>query len=118
WTRRAFGRPSLALLLVVAAGLAASRYARGVGRDNAWQDAHVSTCRLPFVILEGNDEESGSGCSLSESNYRLLVHSNEEIYVVLPVDDTQRSPASNLRVCGFPQSRIKAMRIQVGLEER
>jgi hypothetical protein len=118
FTDRVFSRPPFVLLLVVVAGLVASRYARQVGRENAWQDAHLSTSTLPFVILQGAEEDHGPGCSLDEVNYRLLFRSNSQVYVVIPVDDTQNRSAPSIRVCNFPESRIQAMRIQVGLEKR
>ncbi len=67
------------------------------------------------MTLEGAEEPGAAGCALTESNYRLLVHGNGQVVVVLPVDDTQKLVAPNMRVCIFRESRIQAMRIQVGL---
>lgn len=104
--------------LAIVGLFATSRYATALGRDYAWRDSFVSTTRLPYVTVEGPDEGAGSGCSLAEANYRLLLRSNGHIFVVLPVDDPVGSSASNLRVCSFPDSRVQALRIQVGLRER
>jgi hypothetical protein len=90
------------------------RHASKIGRANANRDAFVSTSTLPFVNFEGSGEEEFNGCALSGSNYRLLIRANGQIYVVLPVENTDK--ASNLRVCSFPESRVLATRIQVGLK--
>jgi hypothetical protein len=109
--------PASIVLLLIVAGLSASRYATGVGRDHALRDASLSTSTLPYVTLEGAEESSATGCALTDSNYRLLVHANGQVVVLLPVDVTQKLIAPNMRVCIFQESRIQAMRIQVGLPE-
>jgi len=103
--------------VAIVALFATSRYATALGRDYAVRDSFVSTTRLPYVTLEGPDD-GGAGCSFGESNYRLLLRSNGHVFVVLPVDDSVGSSAPNLRVCSFPDSRVQALRIQVGLRER
>ncbi|MGA2236969.1 MAG: hypothetical protein ABSG23_15990 [Terriglobales bacterium] len=111
-------QPGIVLLLVMVAAAASSTYASGIGRDNARRDYHVSTSTLPYVTLEGPmDGGPTSGCSLEEANYRLLLRSSGHITVVLPIDNRNMT-ASNLRVCIFPESRIQAVRIQVGIRDR
>jgi len=111
-------KPALALLLLFGAGLVASRYASGVGRDNALRDMYLSTSTLPSVAFEGTEDANPTGCSFTETNYRLLARANGQVFVVLPVDDTGNIAASNIRVCSFPEKSIQAMRIQVGLAAR
>jgi hypothetical protein len=110
--------PVFVLLTSLVAGLLASRYASGVGRDNALRDSYVSTTTLPYVALEGEDETGPTGCSLGESNYRLLLRANGQVFVALPVDSIGKLTAANMRVCSFPETRIKALRIQIGLTQR
>lgn len=117
-TGRILAKPASMFLLVVIAGLAASQYALYIGREAAWQDAHLSTSTLPYVVLQGIEEGGGLGCGLGEANYKLLLQSHGQVIVVLPVDDTRQVEAPNIRVCSFPESRIQALRIQVGLDER
>jgi hypothetical protein len=110
-------QPVMVFLLVMVTAVASSTYASGIGRDNAGRDYHVSTSRLPYVSLQGLMDGTDSGCSLEEVNYRLLVRSNGHITVVLPIDNSNMT-GSNLRVCIFPESRVQALRIQVGIRER
>jgi hypothetical protein len=118
WTARWLGHRALVLLLIVVAGPAVSRYASSVGRDNARRDAYVSTSTLPYVTFEASTDTLWGGCSLEETNYRLLLRSNGQVFVILPVDSAVSINTANLRVCSFPESRIQAMRIQVCLRER
>lgn len=113
WLRQ----PAIVFLLVMVTAVASSTYASGIGRDNARRDYHVSTSRLPYVSLEGLIDGTDSGCSVEEANYRLLFRSNGHITVVLPIDNSNMT-GSNLRVCIFPESRVQALRIQVGIRER
>lgn len=112
---RVLRNPAFVVLLLIVAGLLASRYASGVGRENALRDANLSTSTLPYVAFEGAEDVGGTGCAMTESNYRLLVHGNGQVVAVLPVDGAQKLIAPNLRVCIFQESKIQAMRIQVGL---
>jgi hypothetical protein len=115
---RALSQAALILVIAVLAGIAASSYAISVGRANASRDSFVSSSTLPYVKLEGESADLGvGGCSLDEWNYRFLLRSNGQIYVILPVGGTKKLTAANLRVCGFPDSRVRAIRIQVGLGE-
>ncbi len=45
---RVLRNPASVVLLLVVAGLLASRYASGVGRDNALRDANLSTSASPM----------------------------------------------------------------------
>jgi len=122
-TQPLFGRPSATLTAImlaelVAGGLLASTYAIRIGSDNSRRDAFVSTSTLPYVTLEGTPDTPGFGCNLGESDYRLLLRSNGQIVVIVPIDDDMNLSAPNLRVCSFPESRVQAVRIQVGLRER
>jgi hypothetical protein len=110
--------PAIMLAALVGAGLLASKYAISVGRDNSRRDAFVSTSTLPYVTLEGAPDTSGFGCNLNESNYRLLLRSNGQIFVIVPIEDDMNLSAPNLRVCSFSESRVQAVRIQIGLRER
>jgi hypothetical protein len=105
-------------LLLLFTGLVVSGYASGVGRDNARRDAYLSTTTLPNVTLEGAEDLGTTGCTLAESKYRLLLHTSGQVFVILPVDSTETLTGLNMRVCSFPDSRIQAMRLQVGLGGR
>lgn len=115
---RWLGRPVLVFPLLLVAGLYVSKYAAGTGRDNARRDAYVSTSNLPFVTLEGSVDPNEVGCTLDEVNYRLLWRSKGRIFVILPIDAEPATGDADLRICSFPESRIQAMRIQVGLRAR
>jgi hypothetical protein len=116
---RALSQPALPFVLAVLTGVVASSYASSVGRASANRDSFVSSSTLQYVKLESASAEAGAGgCSLDEWNYRLLLRSNAQIYVVLPVAGTEKLTTANVRVCIFPDSRIRATRIQVGLGER
>jgi len=117
-TERLFRQSAIVLPLIVLAGLTVSRYAIGIGRNNAYRDAYLTTSTLPYVTLEVATEPITAGCSFDESDYRLLMRSNGQVFVVLPIDTEQNKTAPNLRVCSFPESRVQAMRIQVGLRDR
>lgn len=115
---RALSQTALVFFTAVLAGVAASSYAVGVGKANANRDSFVSSSTLPYVKLEGVSAEAGAGgCSLDEWNYHLLLRSDRQIYVVLPVAGAEKLTTANVRVCGFPDSEIRATRIQVGLGE-
>ena len=109
--------PALVLLMALVAVVLASTYANGVGRDNAVRDAYVSSTTLPYVSLQGEDN-GPTGCSMEESNYRLLVRANGQVFVTLPIDSVGNLAMPNMRVCSFPEVRVKAMRLQVGLAQR
>jgi hypothetical protein len=53
--------PAFVLLLLLVAGLLASTYANGVGRDNALRDSYVSTTTLPYVAFEGEEDNEPQG---------------------------------------------------------
>ena len=110
--------PILVLPVLLVAGLIVSRYAAAIGRDNARRDAYVSTSTLPYVTFEGARDPGAVGCTLDEVNYRLLSRSNGQVFVILPIDAPPAMGEADLRICSFPESRIQAMRIQVGLRER
>jgi hypothetical protein len=118
WTAHIAGAPAFILLLSLVAGLIASKYASGVGRENALRDSYVSTTTLPYVSIEGDEDDGPPGCSLAESNYRLLLRANGQVFVALPVDSNETMTAANMRVCSFPETRIRALKIQVGLAQR
>jgi hypothetical protein len=114
--RAVISNPLFALLLILISGILSSRYANGLGRANAYRDARLPTTTLPYVTLQADSAEAEvTGCSTAESNFRLLLRSGGEVFVVLPVD-TDTAP--NLRVCVFPENHIKTLRIQVGLAGR
>jgi hypothetical protein len=115
---RILSQPPIALVLVGLVGVLSSTYAVGVGRKNAARDSLVGTSTLPYVKLDGAQEEANSGCSLDEWNYRLLLRASGQIYVVLPVDETRKTAASGLRICSFPETRVRATRLQVSLGRR
>ena len=121
WLRvidRSVGHPVVILVVAVVAAVFASSYAAGVGRVNARRDSFTSTSTLPYVKLEGILPEANLGaCTLNEWNYRLLFRTEKQIYVILPLDTADANSAANLRVCGFQEGQIRAVRIQVGLED-
>jgi hypothetical protein len=110
---------SVLILLGLALAILMPWYANKTGRANANRDEFLSTSTLPFVTLEGTTGgDVVSGCSLDESNYHLLFRANGQIYVILPLDasnSTKQGTPANLRVCTFPESRIQATRIQIGI---
>ncbi len=110
--------PAVVLLVLAIATVAGARYAATNGRANAKRDAFLTSSTLPFVKLYGTTESDFTGCSLDEWNYRLLLRANSQIYVILPIDNSGEPTGTNLRVCTFPESRIQAVRIQVGLDKR
>ena len=110
--------PIIVLAAVLLSILAGSRYAGTTGRANAKRDASLSTSTLPYVKLYGSAEPDLGGCSLDEWNFRLLLRTNGQIYVVLPIDNSGELVGTNLRVCSFPESRVQAVRIQIGLEKK
>jgi hypothetical protein len=93
-------------------------YSGKAGRDKARQDAVITTSTLPYVNLYGTADNGIIGCSLDNSDYRLLLRANGQIYVVLPIDSPEGEVSGSLRVCSFPESRIQAVRLQVGLEKK
>ena len=105
-------------LAAIVALLFATHYAVAVGRDQSLRDSYLSTTRLPYVSLEGEQNTPESGCALGESNYHFLLRSNGHVFVILPIDDSINPSAPNLRICSFPDSKLQAIRIQVGLPER
>lgn len=111
----ALSKPALVCLMSVFGGILTSRYASHVGRTNAYRDAFASTSTLPYVKLEMLGFESPVGCSADEWNYRLLLRSDGQIYVILPLDEPVRTTAIGLRVCSFPDSQVRVTRIQVGI---
>jgi uncharacterized integral membrane protein len=108
--------PMIVVILLAIAGVKLSRYATGVGQYNASRDVRLSTTTLPYIQLEGADDKKATGCSMTESNYRLLIHAGGRVYVVLPIDSENSLPG-NVRVCSFSDTRINVMRMQVGLSE-
>src|SRR6266851_3634294 len=86
------------------------------GMDNAKRDTYLSTSTLPHVKFEGTADTQATGCRMDAWNYLLLLRINGQVYVVDAIDDAIVTAAPNLRVCVFPESRIQATRIQVGLD--
>jgi hypothetical protein len=118
-TRRLLREIAFVLPLTLLAVFLVSKYAVGLGREYSHRDSYLSTTTLPYVAFEATtDSGSDIACNLSESNYRLLLRSNGHIFVILPIDGKEGWLAPNLRVCSFPDSRIQALRIQVGLPGR
>jgi hypothetical protein len=118
--KRMLGITILIVLGLALAAVLTPWYATKIGRANANRDEFLSTSTLPFVKLEGTTGgDDVTGCSLDESNYHLLLRANGQIYVILPLDNapegTSQGISANLRVCTFPESRIQATRIQIGI---
>lgn len=121
WVRSIAGLPIcpiLSAILVVLIGILVSRFAASIGRETARLDAYLSTSTLPYVTLEGSTDTTGSGCTFDGGDYRLLLRSNGQVFVIVPIDASPNARAANIRICSFPESRIQALRIQVGLPER
>jgi hypothetical protein len=113
-----FRHSAYILIAVPVVIILASFYSAKAGRNNARRDALVATSTLPYVTLYGTADNEINGCSLDNSEYRLLLRANGQIYVVLPIDRPEGEVSGNLRVCSFPESRIQSVRLQVGLEKR
>lgn len=110
--------PIILIVVIPLFGWGVSKYASSIGRDNATRDEYMSTTTLPFVTLQGITDRLETGCRMDESNYRLLLRSNGQVFVILPLDSENNIPMPNIRVCSFPESRVQAMRIQVGIRGR
>jgi hypothetical protein len=110
--------PGYILLAAPVVMVLMSYFSGNAGRDKARQDAFITTSTLPYVNLYGTTDDEIAGCSLDNSDYRLLLRANGQIYVVLPIDSSEGEVSGNLRVCSFPESRIQAVRLQVGLEKK
>ncbi len=117
---RVISNPAFALLLLLLSSAIGSRYATGIGMGNAQRDEYLATTTLPYVTLEGTDDTEAGGCKMDDPTYRLLLRANGQVVVVLPIDNVENRDlvAPNIRVCSFPESRVQALRIQVGLPGR
>jgi hypothetical protein len=109
-------RPLSVIIAVAAAYMLCSWLAIRTGMENGKRDAFLSTSTLPHVKFEGTTDAQTTGCRMDEWNYLLLLRANGQVYVVDPIDDAIATAAPNLRVCVFPESRMHAIRIQVGLD--
>lgn len=111
------GHPAFVLIFIVSVGVLSSELGVKVGIERAQRDSVASTSHLPFVVLYGAQADTdATGCRTDDWNYRLLLRANGQIYVVVPIGGATAPNASlNLRVCAFPENRIAAMRMQVGV---
>ncbi len=106
-------------LVVVALGiLALPMYAGWVGKVNAERDTLLQDTTLPQVELFANPDSDFHGCVIDDNDYRLLLRANGQIYVIVPVDVSPQIESGSFRVCSFPESRVQAIRVQVGLGKR
>ena len=111
---RTLSRPISVIFIVAATYIIFSWLAVKTGMESAKRDTLLSTSTLPHVKFEGTADTQATGCRMDEWNYLLLLRANGQIYVINPIDDAIATVAPNLRVCVFPESRIQAIRIQVG----
>lgn len=108
-------------LLVV--GFLLSMWGARVGRQHAQRDLNASTSTLPTIAIE-LEVPAGSGRSkdmdFDKLEFKYLAHAKTNYYLFRPFGPVEVSnlslPASNVEVYVIPDSRVRKIRLQRGVD--
>lgn len=124
----------LFLVLILLFGFWLSRRGVQLGDLQAREDMKLESPSLPNVRLTvirqppGDEAKKGEPPKepdvadakeqeFAEAGFRLLIYANQHYYLFRPLKNTQSQPASNLDMYVVPDSRVRTIQIQRGLDK-
>jgi hypothetical protein len=127
WVEQRMSTPlgtGVAFIVLLAAGFILSLWGAHVGRATASRDLVADRSMLPSVALqiepEKSPDDSEDVAQFDRLEFKLLTHANGQYYVFRPFKEagpvTGKLPSANVEVFAFPDSRVKKVRIQRGVD--